>query len=222
MASLRGGYKSVRTIITRYWRVYGGLADLVRSPYFHVSLLLSLLTSHTWLFTPWWDVVISVLPNLLGFTLAGFAIFLSFGDERFRTKIAGTLPENSDAPSPLIVVSSTFMHFVLVQISALLWALVAKALHFELPWPTVAEIMVKIGLVGSFVGYWLFLYGICLAAAAGVAIYRLAGWYDTFQTKQRNKEQIRQNRHKRPRRANPPATDTPAPVRDQQGRLTRE
>lgn len=186
MSSLKGGYKSVATIIIRYWRVYGGLPALVTSPYFHASFVLLLLTSHTWYATPWWETVIAVLPNLLGFTLGGFAVFLSFGDDRFKSALAGSDPlDNSH--SPLITVSTTFMHFVIVQIVALLWALVAKALHFDLSWPEIAKITTVIGLVGDLLGYWLFLYGICLAGASGVAIFRVAGWYDRFQTSNKGK-----------------------------------
>lgn len=181
-------YRGVAKAIGRYWAVYGGRSAVLRSPFFHVSFVLLLLTANTWLYTKWWEDVASVVPNLLGFTLGGFAIFLGFGDEKFKSEIAGNDPFEESDDSPYLVVSSTFLHFVFVQMIALLWALAAKGLHFDLPVPEIAYPVKIIGLFGSAVGYWLFLYGICLAAAAGLAIFRVAGWYDRFQTVERRKK----------------------------------
>ena len=193
MPLVNGAYRSIGKIIVRYWRIYGGHAAIFRSPYFHLSFVLLILTSHTWLDSPWWDVSISVLPNLLGFTLGGFAIFLGFGDDKFKGAIAGNDPLEGNSDSPYMSVSSTFLHFVVIQVVALLWALVAKGLHFEAPWPAVAFFTAKIGLVGDLVGYWLFLYGICLSAASGVAIFRVAGWYDALQTKERKNSALKKD-----------------------------
>lgn len=187
MEKTNKAYRGVIEVVTRYWDIYGGRAALVRSPYFHLSVALTIITADSWLNGPWWLTVNSVLPNLLGFTLGGFAIFLGFGDEKFKEVIAGKSDKSKTAPSPYLSVSATFLHFVMVQIVALLWSLTAGALHFELPWPNVASVTQKIGIVGDAIGYWLFLYGITLAAAAGIAIFRVAGWYDGYQTKNRER-----------------------------------
>lgn len=83
-----GMYKGVLNIFGTYWRAYGGWIALLKSPYFHAALVLLALTFHTWTAEDWWEDVTSVLPNLLGFTLGGFAIFIGFGDERFRALLA--------------------------------------------------------------------------------------------------------------------------------------
>lgn len=188
MATLKGSYRGVWKVIDRYWRIYGGFHALLRSPFFHVSAVLLVLTVELWWRGPWWNDVTSVLPNLLGFTLGGFAIFLGFGDEKFKEVIAGVGSENASSHSPYLGVSATFLHFVLVQIVALLWAIAAKGLHFDLPWPSVMPYMRALGVIGDIIGYWLFLYGICLAAAAGIGIFRVAGWYDEYQTRRQAKD----------------------------------
>ncbi len=190
MPNVRGSYRGIAEIITRYWVIYGGHAAVMRSPFFHLSFVLLLFTMDTWKSSSWWNDVISIVPNLLGFTLGGFAIFLGFGDEKFKGEIAGKDSAEDDKDSPYLSVSSTFLHFVFVQIVALLWALVAKGLHFSFSNPeirAVADSLKLLWLLGDILGYWLFLYGICLGAAAGIAIFRVATWYDRFQIIKREK-----------------------------------
>lgn len=182
MRELKKAYQGVGDILVRYWTIYGGVAAMARSPYMHVSILLTALTANSWINEKWWFTVISVLPNLLGFTLGGFAIFLGFGEEKFREVISGADSLEAEDYSPYLSVSSTFLHFVMVQIAALLWALVASALYFDWPDPRLVVFGRALGLLGAVVGYWLFLYSICLASAAGMAIFRVAGWYEAFQT----------------------------------------
>ena len=123
-------YSGVFAIVCRYWREYGGWKALVFSPYFHAAVGLTLLLAHYWQNEPWWDVALSVLPNIIGFALGGYAIWLGFGDEEFRHKISERPAEGG--ASPYMQVSAAFAHFVIVQILALLGALIAKANSFEL------------------------------------------------------------------------------------------
>ena len=132
----------------------------------------------------------SVLPNLLGFTLGGFAVFLGFGDEKFKGIIAGRDEACPDEHSPYIEVCSAFLHFVLVQVLALIAAIIAKSLAFDpifLPQSVIGCIQAT-RWVGDLLGYWLFLYGVSLAAAAAVAIFRVALWFDRFQTDTRGRD----------------------------------
>ena len=71
-------WKSVKEVFASYWSKYGGFKSLLLSPYFQTAILITLLTVGFWfgISTKWWERVISVIPNLLGFTLGGFAIFL--------------------------------------------------------------------------------------------------------------------------------------------------
>lgn len=178
----RGQYLGLIDVLRRYWRIYGGLPAMLRSPFVHLSIVLTALTAQTWLYERWWLTVIAILPNLLGFTLGGFAVFLGFGDDRFRQMIAGSHPDEPEPFSPYLGVSATFLHFVLVQILALLWALTASSLYFDLPDGKLALVGSVLGHCGGAVGYWLFLYGLFSGAAAAIAIFRVAGWYDAYRS----------------------------------------
>ena len=204
MQTCKEAYLDVTKKIACYWQIYGGSRAFLRSPYLHVSLALSVVTANTWLFHCWWDTVLSVLPNLLGFTLGGFAIFLGFGDDKFKAAIAGNDPDETEDYSPYMSVTSTFLHFVFVQIVALLWALAAKGLHFDLPWTLPAEFFFWIGSVGDFIGYWLFLYGLSLSAAAALAIFGVAGWFEAFHTDKKTN----------PESADPPCAKCPMANKD--------
>lgn len=185
-------YRNIGKLLARYWSVYGGWEALYKSAYFHGSLLLLALTSKLWLQKAWWDSVLSITPSLLGFTLGGFAIFLAIGDERFKATISGSDPDEGNTPSPYLVVCTTFLHFVLIEFLALLAALVSKGIYAwspvgELP-SGVVTLLATARIIGWAVAYWLFLYGLMLIAAAALATFRLANWYEHYQTLQKQND----------------------------------
>lgn len=183
-------YTGVVSIFKVYWTSYGGLSALLGSPYLHMAALLLLLTFRTWSgwgcessqCTQWWDQSISVLPNLLGFTLGGFAIFIGFGDEKFRALLA----ENDEGRkvNAYVALCSTFVHFILVQAIALIFAIVAKSWWFYTPFldPIRCFLPFFNGVVGA-IGYGLFLYAITSVLAATMHIFRIAKMYASFQGK---------------------------------------
>ncbi len=180
-------YKGVFDIARRYWREYGGLAAVLLSPYFHVAVVLTLLMSRYWQNEAWWDVALGVLPNIIGFAVGGYAIWMGFGDESFRRRISQRSSE--DGTSPYLTVSAAFAHFVVVQLLALLGALMAKAAHFELTtshW--LGHLVVAAGFPLDWVreclapwfwglGFLVFVYGLMTAFAATFAIFRVADWF---------------------------------------------
>ena len=169
-------YSGVGEIFKRYWAAYGGLRALLLSPYFHLSLVLLGITSSYWLNKSWWDQPLAIVPNLLGFSLGGLAMFLSFGDDKFRAMLAeGT----NVAKSPYIQVCATFAHFIVLQISALLIALVAKALDFPYDWPLSWQAYIGIFTkVFYAIGFLLFLYAVTSMLAATMAVFRVCSWYE--------------------------------------------
>lgn len=178
-------YAGVRKILRRYWSVYGGWSALRSSPYVHWSLIISALCFGFWFEKNWTGQALQVLPNLLGFTLGGFAVFLGFGDEKFRQLISGGKKDGNgdDKSSPYLRMSATFLHFVLVQVAALLWAIVAAAMHsFHLPLPeSLSATAMSLRVFGDGLGYWLLIYSIMSAAAAAIAVFRTAWWFDSWQ-----------------------------------------
>lgn len=185
-------YKGTVQIFQVYWVAYGGAAALMRSAYMHWALLLLALTWKTWVepqtipggsVAAWWDQSLSVLPNLLGFSLGGFAIFIGFGDEKFRQLLADPVPGGDANSSANLYVKAcaTFVHFILVQALALMAAVIAKAWWFYSPlMDPLREWLPLLNGVAGLLGYGLFLYALSCVIAATMHVFRLANMYAKF------------------------------------------
>ncbi|MES2296812.1 MAG: hypothetical protein V4582_07195 [Pseudomonadota bacterium] len=165
-------------MLMKAWAITGGWSSNARSIDFWLAVLVWALCYHFWATDAWWDQVLSVIPNLLGFTLGGFAIFLGFGSDTFRELIS----DADEFKSPYISTSAAFLVFVAMQLIALLFALAAKGLYFPTPiWLKSWEDILHLGRLGSSgVGYFLFVYSIALAFRAAMRIFRLSRWYHAF------------------------------------------
>lgn len=186
-------YKSVLDIYRDYWHAYGGIVKLLTSPYLHTAFVLLLLTAPSWsgiLGTApkagegWWDQSIAVLPNLLGFTLGGFAIFIGFGDEKFRALLAE--PASEGTVNDYVALCAHFVHFITVQAIALIVAIVVKSYQFYSPIadPIRDWLPLLNGIVGAF-GFLLFLYALTSTLAATMHVFRIARLYSVFQSQSR-------------------------------------
>ncbi|TAL16445.1 hypothetical protein EPN96_09135 [bacterium] len=160
-------YKAAREIARRHWEVYGGFLALVRSPYLHFAVILS---SCIWPFWntkeqgTWHSLTLSVIPNMLGFTLAGYAIMLAFGNESFQKAISG---DSAKGPSPFIQVNAAFAHFIMMQIMAVIYAVIGKGLNIysgPLAWS----------------GFTIFVYSVFTGLAAVLELFRLSYWFNKF------------------------------------------
>jgi len=159
-----------------------------------VALIVWLVTAPYWLQNRWWDQVTSVLPNILGFTLGGFAIFLGFGSDEFKKLLVG---RDHLQGSPYLSVSSAFLLFVSFQLLAILYALCAGALRipppeFLAPYP---ELLKWGRYLTDGVGYFLFVYSLSLALRAALRIFRLSRWYNDFLVEEIIKQRRRDRRN---------------------------
>ena len=118
-------YSGIQKLFARYWVAYGGFKSFIGSPYMHASLFITIISSGTWLQNDWVNIPISVLPNIIGFSLGGYAIWLALGDDKFRANISGKTKDGGE--SPFIIVNATFIHFIVLQILALIAALIGKS-----------------------------------------------------------------------------------------------
>ncbi len=180
-------YIGVSSILKKYWAIYGGLTSLLSSPYVHLSILITAITFHYWHNHAWWVQAISILPNLLGFTLGGFAVFLGFGSDKFKELISGETATGKGS-SPYLSISVTFLHFVLIQLIALLWAVIASAVHFNPPsWLGcfINYILSQLEPIANALGYFLFIYSLTSAVAAALAVFRMASIFDAYVTNTR-------------------------------------
>jgi hypothetical protein len=178
VATNRKPLSTIRVLILA-WRIAGGTRDFFRSWDFWCALVLLAVCYPAWSVEGWWNQPLSVLPNLLGFTLGGFAIFLGFGNENFKEMIA----DKDELKSLYLSVSAAFLLFVTFQVAALLYALAASALWI----PTPKALRFAQSFFIDFgnplfwgLGYFLFLYSIVCSLRAALRIFRVSRWYNTF------------------------------------------
>ena len=172
------------SVLGRYWKAYGGFKALFTSQYFYSAIVISGALYPLWIEKPSHDLIITIMPSLLGFSLGGYALLLAIGDEDFRAMISGT--DESGEPSPYMEVNSTFVHFILMQFLSLVVALFSLAYHKPLdPSGWVAKLVTKqnipidwIALGARFIIFDLFVYALLTALAATFAIFRVSSWYD--------------------------------------------
>ncbi len=170
-----------------YWSTYGGANALLKSLYLLVAVILTGLNYFTWSSNGWWEIVITTIPTLLGFTLAGLAVFLSM-DSGFSKFIAGS--NKKHVPSPFMGLVSSFAHFIIIQVIAFVYAITAKSLYV-----TVAGLpewyyraLPTLNMISGAIGYFLFLYAIMLVLGATFAIFRISTWYEMFISALKEKE----------------------------------
>lgn len=178
---LKASYKGSYEIFQYYWNTYGGWRALLSSPYLHVAFFLLFLTHHQWMSRDWWDQSLAILPNLLGFSLGGFAIFLGLGDEQFRAILAEK--GEGESNSAYTLVSATFVHFILIQALGIVFALLAKSLAYQPAWlPN--DYMIYFSFITPIfwgIGYLFLLYAITSMVAVVMAIFRCTKWYEKHQ-----------------------------------------
>jgi hypothetical protein len=180
-------YKALGEILLRYWVSYGGWREIIRSPFMHCAVFFTALTAGYWSVpgNNWQVVATGVLPNLLGFGVTGYAIWIGWGDEKFREMLINI--EVKAGVSAYVEVSATFAHFAVVQIFALMWALLYTAFNQTLPQDSLISFsLLYLGFntdffnnflwISAAIGFFLFLYAITVALEATLALFRLATW----------------------------------------------
>lgn len=140
-------------------------------------------------------MILSVLPNLLGFTIGGYALWLTVGDDKFREIICRP---TVSLLSPFMRVNSSFVHLIVVQISAILLAIMLKFKPMESV-PLATKIYIANNMPSSlkiasfsqsFAEYMsaaLFIYSILALLTVTFAIFRVAYWYEDYIVKSTRK-----------------------------------
>lgn len=106
--------------------MYGGSRAFFSSPYLYVSIILTIVLAPIWVKhesaqTIWTQYALSIIPNILGFSMGGMAITLSFtshGVFRF-------LKQNGSENSLFMIMNANFMHFIIAQVTCLIFALIS-------------------------------------------------------------------------------------------------
>lgn len=166
-------------VIKYYWALYGGFGALIKSAYFHMAIAISAIGYKFWYFPEWWEMPFSIIPSMLGFSLAGYAIFLAFGNDEFRSFLVKAKIRDSSA---FVSLTATFMHFVLLQVLSLLLSFVAKFLFsitVTLP-SLLADGLFFLQKLFWFFCFVLFIYSITTSLASVIAIFRIVRLFDTY------------------------------------------
>lgn len=160
-SSFRKHWRNQAEEVSQYWAIYGGFRALFLSPYLHVAIVLTVIT---WGFRSNGrtasEIAVGVLPNLLGFTVGALAIVLAFSS----AKVFERLAERGDPQSFFMKLTSSLIHFILVQVSALVSAIVARM--------TDQSFM-------DFVSLFLLFYAVIVTFAAGLQLFLTAVIYNT-------------------------------------------
>lgn len=176
-----------KNIISTYWRCYGGFSSIFKSFYFWGALILTIILYPVWSAYGWWEIPLSLLPNMLGFSFGGFAIWMAMGDDEFRNAISG---ENDGTPSPYMEVNATFVHFLMLQSVSLILAIMAKCyaplLHDSLRIIDALKMTYSmidfLKIISSGLSYFIFTYALFSMIAMVLAIFRISTWYDAFKS----------------------------------------
>jgi hypothetical protein len=164
------------------------MKSLIASPYFHFAFFLDVITMPFWVGGDWFSAPIQVLPNLIGFTLGGYALMTALGSDDFKIQLSGS---TNNGNSPFVVMNAAFLHFVLCQIVALILALVGQAKPFDaiyialrLLFEDQLGILVAQRRLSNFFfagfSFFVFLYAILAGMAATIGIFRVSRWYDVW------------------------------------------
>lgn len=165
------GSTGLRESVVILYRNYGGYRSLFRSEYFWLAFFLTALSWRLIVNEQWAETARSVLPTLAGFSIAAYAIFFAVLDERARNALRAPAPELGNR-SPLLILASSISHAVLVQIFALVLAIVFPAKPFPYV-ECLAQPSRALNLAVSAIGVFSTLYGVVLILAAVLSIFRI-------------------------------------------------
>ena len=189
-------YRGVAAAFGAYWKDYGGFDALIGSAYFHVAASGSLAITYFASGYEWWSSAISIVPSMLGFSLAGYAIVMAIGAGEFQELIARA---GNRENSVMRRMSAAYVHFLVVQALALILAVVADALHANaltqidqafqalIKYPALQYILAFFSIVVQWVGGLTVLYPITTAVGATLFVFDLIKLYVEYAHRSKEK-----------------------------------
>jgi len=113
-------YEELARSYRLYCKLYGGWTALFTSPYFHAALLLTAALYPVWNGDDgakiWAAAAQNILPNLMGFSIAGMAVFLAFS----HPETMNAITEDGEPESYFVTTVAGFFHFIFVQTIAMM------------------------------------------------------------------------------------------------------
>jgi hypothetical protein len=159
--------------LSELFQSYGGWRALANSAYLRIALGLSLLAWPYVVTEKWVSSAVTILPALIGFSVAAYAIFFVILNEEDRRKLSRPMPSDP-VRSPLSMLLSTISFAVLIQLTALIYAIIFDGK----PFPTLqafSGLYKYTNMFFSAIGILLLMYGLTLVAATVLTLFRLVG-----------------------------------------------
>ncbi|WP_395369464.1 hypothetical protein [Komagataeibacter diospyri] len=149
---------------------YGGWSSFFASPYPYVSSVLTCASWNSLQDGSWASVTSSIMPSITGFSIASFAIIISVSDERSRRALM--IKRRGDY-SPLVKLSSSVSHAVIVQTVSLLFsAFFQNAKIIDLHNSDYPCILNFLFYLFSTIGIFFLFYGLLLVVAEILSIFK--------------------------------------------------
>lgn len=169
--------------IKSYFHSYGGWNAIFCSPLLHLSFFLTVINYSTWISGTSHNLVITVIPSLLGFSLGTYAILFSLMTNTLKRALKER--KNEKGVSYLQEINATFFHFIFIQILTLIFSLAIKSTligdvnkHLLESNIFVKDISSYTLIFVSIFEYLLLVYSCVLTLASALVIYRIAGIVD--------------------------------------------
>lgn len=165
---------------------------VLTSPFFHTSIIIALLLAPAWSHGSIQENALTVIPSMLGFSLVAFAFSLGIGTDKFKLILGAR--RAGDKPSLVDGLSTAFVHFLFVQIFALLINLLlgahwvafllktAGASWEHVPGALQVFVIVLKFLFDGFAAF-LFIYAMLSVIPAVLHIYMAAKLFEKFSSK---------------------------------------
>lgn len=186
------------TDIRMYWKAYGGFRAFIVSKYSFISLVITIFCFDHWSSSnDWMEEPFTILPSLLGFTLAGYAMWLSVGNESLKTLLSNKYDKSKNEFSFFMQINASFIHFVLLQIITLIYIYFIKYNSLSVFYDLLEKYYVFFNIticifsilnfLASAFGFFLFIYSILTMLATVLGIFRISFWIDQKNFKESNK-----------------------------------
>lgn len=155
-----------------YTNGYGGFTKIFSSFYFILSCFLTVFMCGEWLNSvSWINSVKTIIPSLLGFSLAAYTLLSTFGEEGFR-KCISQEKQKPNSETLYMQANAAFAHFIIVQLLSLFLALIGNTV-INKPY-SYCEI------IFSGISTLVFAYALLLCLATIINIYRIARVYQAY------------------------------------------
>lgn len=189
-------------IIKMYWSAYGGFHAFWASYYFLIPLIITFFCSNRWLNNNLWMAdPLSIFPSLLGFTLAGYAMWLSVGNEKLKILLSSKFDkETKNIYSLFMQINASFIHFVIFQLVTLIFVYFLKyndapyflkrIEEYYILYDITYAVLNFFGNLLSAIGFFLFIYSLFTMLATAFGIFRISYWVDNHNRKIANSEQF--------------------------------